>query len=207
MTDATDSSRAFVLVGNLTAIDLVNTRPLRHGEPEELLNTFGDVVAWLEASGVIGSAEARGALRKWDAGAEGRRVLESARTLREHLRGAIEKLAAGSAPGNAVVRDLNAILKTRPVHGELVGQGQDFRLQQVPSSEQAMHLLVPVAESAAWLLAEGDRDLLRKCEDPACILYFYDTTRNKRRRWCSMDGCGARAKAAAYYARERRKKG
>ena len=40
-------------------------------------------------------------------------------------------------------------------------------------------------------------------EGENCVRYFYDTTKNRRRRWCSMDGCGSRAKAAAYYRRRK----
>jgi predicted RNA-binding Zn ribbon-like protein len=71
------------------------------------------------------------------------------------------------------------------------------------SPPRPLHLLVPVAESAAWMLERGERSLLRRCENPECVLFFYDSTKNKRRRWCSMDSCGSRAKAAAYYRRHR----
>jgi predicted RNA-binding Zn ribbon-like protein len=64
-------------------------------------------------------------------------------------------------------------------------------------------VLAPIAESAAWLLEHGDRTLIRRCENGACVRFFYDTTKNRRRRWCSMDGCGSRAKAAAYYRRQK----
>lgn len=204
MSSSVDSSRNFVLVGNLPALDLVNTRPLRHGEPEELLNTFADLVAWLGAAGMLDTGEMRGALRKWDGTAEGGRVLEQARELRESLRASLERMSAGGSPAAATIRSINAILASRPVHGELVAHAGHWHLRQVPLADRAIHLLAPVAESAAWLMAEGERTLLRKCEDPACVLYFYDTTKNKRRRWCSMDGCGARAKAAAYYRRQRK---
>jgi predicted RNA-binding Zn ribbon-like protein len=66
-----------------------------------------------------------------------------------------------------------------------------------------MHLLVPVAESAAWLLTRGEPGLVRRCDGEHCVLHFYDATKNRTRRWCSMDGCGSRAKAAAYYRRRR----
>ncbi|WP_435796124.1 CGNR zinc finger domain-containing protein [Micromonospora arida] len=32
---------------------------------------------------------------------------------------------------------------------------------------------------------------------------YYDTSRNGTRRWRSMDGCGARAKAARHHQRQR----
>jgi predicted RNA-binding Zn ribbon-like protein len=66
-----------------------------------------------------------------------------------------------------------------------------------------MHLLVPIAESAAGLLTADDLTLVRKCQNPQCILYFYDTTRNHARRWCSIAVCGNRAKVATHYRRRR----
>ena len=67
----------------------------------------------------------------------------------------------------------------------------------------AMVLLREYVEFWTRLLSEGDPALLRKCQNPRCILYFYDTTKNHRRRWCSMAGCGNRAKVAAFYQRNR----
>ena len=64
-------------------------------------------------------------------------------------------------------------------------------------------LLWPVAESASDLLCYADLTLVKKCENPACVLFFYDTTKNHSRRWCSMSGCGNRMKVAAHYQRLR----
>ena len=44
---------------------------------------------------------------------------------------------------------------------------------------------------------------LKRCEGSRCALLFVDTSRSGRRRWCSMERCGNRAKAAAH--RRRRK--
>ena len=60
-----------------------------------------------------------------------------------------------------------------------------------------------MADSAAEFLVSGDRALVRKCKNPGCILYFYDTTRNHARAWCSMNACGNRMKVAAHYRRHR----
>jgi predicted RNA-binding Zn ribbon-like protein len=37
------------------------------------------------------------------------------------------------------------------------------------------------------------------------VLFFYDTTKNHARRWCSMAFCGNRHKVAAHYRRLRGK--
>ncbi|WP_433023369.1 CGNR zinc finger domain-containing protein [Kribbella sp. CA-294648] len=34
-------------------------------------------------------------------------------------------------------------------------------------------------------------------------MHFYDSSRKANRRWCSMAGCGNRAKAARHYARSK----
>ncbi len=62
-------------------------------------------------------------------------------------------------------------------------------------------LLWPVAESACDLLCYADLTLVKKCENPICVLFFYDTTKNHSRRWCSMSVCGNRMKVAAHYQR------
>jgi predicted RNA-binding Zn ribbon-like protein len=44
-------------------------------------------------------------------------------------------------------------------------------------------------------------DRIRVCAHEACVLHFFDTSRNGTRRWCSMAACGNRAKAFRHYAR------
>jgi hypothetical protein len=60
----------------------------------------------------------------------------------------------------------------------------------------------------AWLAARDYLELLgtapdriRRCAHDACVLHFFDTSRNGTRRWCSMAACGNRAKASRHYAR------
>jgi predicted RNA-binding Zn ribbon-like protein len=102
-----------------------------------------------------------------------------------------------------MVEEVNRVLASRPSYPRLVRAGKGCVSRLEPVSTSPLHLLVPVAESAAWLLEHGDGSLVRRCEGTGCVLLFYDTTRNKSRRWCSMEGCGSRAKAAAYYRRSR----
>ena len=61
-----------------------------------------------------------------------------------------------------------------------------------------------VAASAIGIL--GDRRELSRvkmCPGHRCGWLFLDETRNARRRWCSMDSCGNRAKAARHYQRSK----
>jgi predicted RNA-binding Zn ribbon-like protein len=59
-----------------------------------------------------------------------------------------------------------------------------------------------LARDAVDLVTGGLADRIRQCEAIDCGLLFADTSRPGRRRWCSMERCGNRAKVRAY--RERR---
>ncbi|MEV0647682.1 CGNR zinc finger domain-containing protein [Phytomonospora sp. NPDC050363] len=59
--------------------------------------------------------------------------------------------------------------------------------------------------AAAWAMtvASGDWRRLKQCPDHECGWVFWDATRSRTRRWCSMRVCGNRAKVRAYTSRHR----
>jgi predicted RNA-binding Zn ribbon-like protein len=64
-------------------------------------------------------------------------------------------------------------------------------------------MLWPIVGSAAELLASDNLPLVRACSSKTCQWFFLDTSKNHRRRWCSMKLCGNRAKVRKFYARQR----
>lgn len=56
-------------------------------------------------------------------------------------------------------------------------------------------------ELLALLAADPRR--VKACGGEGCVLWFLDTTRSGTRRWCSMAGCGNRAKVHRHRARAR----
>jgi predicted RNA-binding Zn ribbon-like protein len=105
------------------------------------------------------------------------------------------------------VETINALL-ARPIGpGELVRKGDGWFMRRLRFGlPTPVDLLVPVAEAAADLLCHADLSLVRKCENPACVRYFYDVSKNHARRWCSMAVCGNRMKVAAYHRRAHRRR-
>ena len=71
-------------------------------------------------------------------------------------------------------------------------------LEPAPGVAPLDELLGRIAEAALELFANADPSHIRKCARPECVLYFLDTTKNHRRQWCSMAGCGNRAKASRF---------
>jgi predicted RNA-binding Zn ribbon-like protein len=62
----------------------------------------------------------------------------------------------------------------------------------------AAAVLSTVARDAIDVFGGPPAARLKRCEGARCALLFVDTSRPGHRRWCSMDRCGNRAKAAAH---------
>jgi predicted RNA-binding Zn ribbon-like protein len=191
----------FVLIGNHGCLDFVNTEGMQKGQRVDFLAEFPDLVAWLRAGQLLGPAEADEAIRRWNGTPAGTRALGEARELRASLRQMLEQTARGRPIAASTVKTINALL-ARPIgHGELVRTRAGFVRQIRFGLRAPVDLLVPVAEAAGDLLCHADFSLVRKCENPPCLRYFYDLSKNHGRRWCSMAVCGNRMKVAAYHRR------
>jgi len=108
-TRRSDPDYAFDFCGGQLAIDFTNTVGSRGGAPEEHLRTFGDLVAWAEARGILPRA---GAARLRREAAErptaARAALGRALELREALYRVIEAAAATGRPAPADLAIVNA---------------------------------------------------------------------------------------------------
>jgi predicted RNA-binding Zn ribbon-like protein len=178
------------LHGDHPALDLLNTVMTVEGAKVERWTSDGDVLAWLRtvADG-MDSLPARA-----PAG-----LLDAARALREQLRG----LVAARKDGAPVdVAALNALLARAP--RRLVVRADDGALRLAHTYEGAATdaLLAPVVEAAASLLTEEKQDLVKRCENPECTLWFLDKSKSHQRRWCSMGLCGNRHKVASFRKRK-----
>jgi predicted RNA-binding Zn ribbon-like protein len=86
-------------------------------------------------------------------------------------------------------------------HDELVQEQGSWRLEFMAREGGLEWLLAAIARSAAEIIVEGPRARLRNCANPKCGLLFYDVSRTRQRRWCSMTRCGNRHKVAAFVRR------
>jgi predicted RNA-binding Zn ribbon-like protein len=100
------------------------------------------------------------------------------------------------------VEPINEVLRITEGHDELLQQNGKWGLEFVAREGGLDWLLAAIARSAAEIVAEGASVHLRTCSNPSCGLFFYDTSRTRRRRWCSMTRCGNRHKVAAFSRRQ-----
>ncbi|MFD6414856.1 CGNR zinc finger domain-containing protein [Streptomyces sp. NPDC060194] len=176
------------LTGEPLPLDLLNTRWVDGGGPRDLLRMPDGVRTWLASAGLDTAA------------ADDPATSDALLATREAL--AVLVGADAQADRAQAVAALNRTLARGRVRREL---GPDGPAAVVETDTPAW---LP-----AWRAAEGYLRLVeadpgglrvRKCANPACVLHFHDTSKNGGRRWCSMAGCGNRAKASRHYARSRR---
>lgn len=200
----TSASAPFIFVGNHRALDFVNTEIAVDGEPRDLLAGLSDLVSWLEHAGAVDRASARTALARWAGKRSGEAVIGEARALRAALQRLAEAAAEGRPVPRATLERVNQLLGRGTAVAKVVPDAEGgFVIRRGLRPEEPADLLVPIAEAAADLLCHADLGRIRRCANPACVLYFLDGTKNGARRWCDMRTCGNRANAAAYYRRQR----
>lgn len=185
---------SFLFLGDRLAVDLLNTLIADDdGALHDLLDERG-VAAWGEATGVV----APRALSRAPTNEAAR-----LKSFREQLRPELVHWAASGSVRPALVRLLNRHLARDPERSEVQLKSGDVLLSRRPVGSALDRLYGAVARSAADMIATDEPGRLRKCANPACRLMFYDVSKAGRRRWCSMQTCGARAKMRAHYQRQR----
>jgi predicted RNA-binding Zn ribbon-like protein len=184
----------FGLVANHAALDFCNTvgewadgRPAR-----DKLVTYGHLVAWARAAGLLTAAEAAG-LRHPRSSA---RLLASARGFRAALYELVTAALSARRPDPGAIATVEAELararsarRLEPVQG-----GYAWRWADPASPDRP---LFEVARAAEELL-EAPLERVRRCGGAGCGWLFRDTSRAGRRRWCSMSTCGNTAKVRRF---------
>jgi predicted RNA-binding Zn ribbon-like protein len=191
----------FDFCGGQLAIDFTNTVGSRGSDPAEHLQTFGDLLAWAEARGILTRADAqklrRSAARR---PAAARAALASARELREALYRVIEAAAAKRQPAPAALATVNAHVRDTFSRMQLTARRARIELAADDAGRESLAdpLLTPVVRAAVDLLTSDEIARVRTCADDACAWLFLDATRNRTRRWCDMKSCGNRNKVRRF---------
>ncbi|MFF8602552.1 CGNR zinc finger domain-containing protein [Streptomyces sp. NPDC015232] len=168
------------LVGEPVSLDLLNTRWMADGTRQDLLTGTEGLAIWLASNGLDGRFTADPA------------TLRHTLTARDALAALVDR------PGDpAATARVDAVLEHGRIRAVLSPEGPGERPE-----------FADPAWGPGWTAARDYLDLLRTrpdriraCAHEACILHFFDTSRNGTRRWCSMTLCGNRAKASRHYAR------
>jgi predicted RNA-binding Zn ribbon-like protein len=183
------------MVADRPALNFVNTVDPREGsETIDYLKTYADLTSWAVSAGVVSREVASRLIslaRQHSAHAQ--QALQSAIRLRE----AMYRIFSGLATHRRTDRSDLALLRNAFYEAlgraDLEQRGRSFRWCL---REDLDLIRGSVARDAVALLESGALNRLKRCPGSAdCGWLFLDTSKNASRRWCSMAGCGNRAKA------------
>ncbi len=197
----------FELSGGAPSLDFANTWGDRERPETDKLGAYPDLLGFAVQAGLLAQGDAAGLAVL--AAAEPRlaaAAIGQARDLREVLYRLFSAVAARRDPGAIDLERFNAALPEALSHLRLERRGAGYAWTWVPVEAAPATLvspLWPILRSAADLLTSAERQQVRECGGSACTWLFLDRSRNRSRRWCSMESCGNRAKAQRHYHRRR----
>jgi predicted RNA-binding Zn ribbon-like protein len=166
------------------------------------------LATWLRRAGILSVAALRlicaDKLAHLDAAAAEIRNLREwyRRFVRSHMGRPLEP---------ADLRDLdklNRILARETCYPQIVavgGNGEHLKMSTERGRNSPDALLLVVAEMIARDICELNFTHVRACRGAKCSFVFLDNSRGLQRRWCSMAGCGNRAKQDSLRSRAKRK--
>ncbi|WP_031478272.1 CGNR zinc finger domain-containing protein [Streptomyces bicolor] len=161
--------------------------------PEEHLDSLEVLCAWITGAGLVppGTSLAH-ADASW---------LVAFRELRGRLG---QLVRGGLAPEpwpsyDIALARVNDIALAAPPAPRAVRSEDGTLVRELDRPPECCALLGAVARDAVELLTDPvARAALRECEGDNCPIVYLDTSRGRRRRWCSSEVCGNRERVARH---------
>ena len=194
------------LLGGRHSLDFANTADWHASDhPIETLTSYSELVAWSVHAGILTGHQSRQMLTEAERlPADSNTVLNRAIALREAIYRIFSAITRGHEPEAGDLAVLNAELSRTLAQSRIVLTAEGFTWEWAGGEVALDRMLWPVVRDAADLLTSGDLARVGQCADGKCGWLFLDTSRNRSRRWCSMEDCGNRAKARRHYQRSHR---
>lgn len=174
-------------------------------QPVETLHSYADLVAWAAGVNLLRPAD-RAALLDLAAmqPAAAATVYAAALGLREAIYRLFTALSRGETPPATDLALINAYHQQATTQLRLVHRSTGFGWQWTTLAADLAAPLWPIAWSTVELLTSPWLARVKQCEDQrGCGYLFIDTSKNRSRRWCSMESCGNRAKVQRHRARRK----
>jgi len=189
----------FKLAGGHPALDFINTvHDWTATEARDYLSEFSDAIRFGETTGLLTRADVSRLRYRTP-----RLELKRLRELRGLLRRIFQMRLAGGMPSGEDLKRLAADLSESARATRLMAtpdrRSAQFLLRREVNAELAGEALLRlrIVEAGVALLVSDAMPRVKSC--PACGWFFLDLSKNRSRRWCSMDTCGAIAKSRRYY--------
>lgn len=181
-------------------LDLLSTT-----HPVEHLDSLAALGTWITGAGLVPPGTP---LTRADAS-----WLTGFRELRSHVGRLVWRAIAGpgepmapsggrpapNRPYDIALARVNDIARVAPPAPRAVRQQDGTLVRELEGPPECAALLAVIARDAVDLLTDPvARAGIRQCEGDNCPIVYVDTSRGRRRRWCSSELCGNRERVARH---------
>ena len=192
------------LDGGVVCFDFVNTIPDRvDGTNRDHLKNFNDLIYWAMKAKIL-EPSAVNALEK--AGEQNQKksrdFFAEAIALRTLIYAIFHPISKQQKVKPVHLAEFNALTTTYFSFLELTTTKEGFAQQWSFAPNHFYSITAPILKSAHALLLSEKLSRVKEC--PNCGWLFLDTTKNGKRRWCSMEDCGSTVKSLEYYYRKKK---
>ena len=190
-------------LGGDLSLDFVNTVHDRHEEPlRNLLQNYLDLVTWIHFADAISNSQKQ---RLLQIGRENQgkadQIYKDALQLREAFYKFVVSLIIQDEAPPTNIQLINRWLSRAFSNLELAQLDNRFVLDWKTENFELESVLWPIIRAFADLITSEDLNRIKQCSN--CGYLFVDNSKNKSRRWCSMEICGNRVKARRFASRTR----
>lgn len=195
-----------LLDGGCLCFDFINTVHNRKeaGKPRDYLKEYHDLTILGKRVEMMSLKR----LKKLSAHAKANpakaeEVLKEMKEVRELFYSFFSAIAAGEKVKARDLKSFNHYLSESLSNLRFVTESKDLQLAWRSDEPYLKEPLWRIMKSAYDILNEEPFDRIKECE--LCGWIFLDESKNKSRRWCSMQTCGSIHKSKKYYHRKKRK--
>tara|TARA_R110002072_G_scaffold39058_1_gene112593 strand:+ start:830 stop:1471 length:642 start_codon:yes stop_codon:yes gene_type:complete len=192
----------FYTLGGRLAIDFANSYK-RIGRDREGIASFDDLLTFMKSHHLLHEDEASDLhMFHFQNPARCQNVVETLLALRQSFRSILTDLSQGWPLNPDFMEVVNGQLQSFKSFHRIEPGEEGMELKTVIDEAGPEKLMFPILHDIAAFLTSDHVEKTRGCASEDCNLYFINTSRNGRRRWCSMSTCGNRAKVNAYLKRQ-----
>ncbi len=193
-------NKSLFVLGGTAWINLVNTTYFSNKQKIDILVDTSSTFQWLKENNLLRESDSLAL--------ENEELLNSLigelRSLRHFSKVILSDLEQQGKLSPNTTEQLKKL--TKQVNIGLTINTDHDKLKLAPEGITSRdHVLYNIIYSIIDTLDSISINRIRKCEHQECCLYFVDTSRSGKRRWCSMELCGNRKKAAKFYAKKKKK--
>jgi predicted RNA-binding Zn ribbon-like protein len=192
------------LDGGLLCLDFINSVHGRHEQPlRDYFSGIHDLIHWAKRLGVIDSkTEKKLTAASESQPAKSLQFFNDAIAFRELMFVIFRNIISEKKVPAAQLKKYNDMLKIYFPYLQIKQSGQGFEEQWLLDETDFKRLLAPILNDSYETLLSDKLRRIKECSN--CGWLFYDTTKNGKRRWCSMQTCGSNVKALDWYYRQKK---